>query len=230
MENTIKVVLVEEHQLLRVGMRLLLADNPAVQIVAESDFSTAIETVTSCNPDVVWLGLVSCQNHPRQEIITEILQAYPATHILILGNSCEDKNVLQAFRQGAMGCLLRDSTQNDVLHAIRALADGGSYLPPTVGRKIIQGYTHSNWARSQDVPKLSSQQLLVLRYIAQGFTNQEIADILVISKRTVEMHVYKIFKKLKVNNRTQVIQAALRWELIDVLDWPSTIDQQQPVI
>jgi len=154
-------------------------------------------------------------------LILNILQNSPETHILLVANTAEDKHVMGAFRQGATGCLLANSPVEELYQSIRSLAEGGSYLPPMVGLKLIQKYNHTDRLKPQNPPILSTQQILVLRYISNGLTNQEIADILVISKRTVEMHVYKIFKKLKVSNRTQAIQAGLREGIIDVYDIPA---------
>ena len=225
LEKIIKLVLIDNHVLLRSGVRSMLAAYPDIDVVGETSCEYALEMITRLVPEVVILDLICSGSSNHTNLIAEILQECPSTHILILGNSAEDKNVMQGFKQGALGCLLYESPPQDLYNSITTLANGGSYLPPTIGKKIIQGYTRTHRTRPLSVPVLSAQQMQVLKLIGQGHTNQEIANMLVISKRTVEMHAYKIFKKLKVTNRTQAIQMALRWGLIDVVDWPAAVGE-----
>jgi DNA-binding NarL/FixJ family response regulator len=138
------------------------------------------------------------------------------TRILVIGNSADDNNLLLAFKQGALGCLLDDSSPDDIYKALYILYQGGSYLPPMIGSKIIKSYTRSSHTRPLKSPTLSPQQMNVLRLLSQGLSNQDIANQLVISKRTVEMHLYKIFKELNVSNRLEAIQASIRFGLLDI--------------
>jgi DNA-binding NarL/FixJ family response regulator len=224
MEKTIKIVLVDNHTLVRAGFRSLLAGYELFHVAGETTFADCLSTIEDCKPDIVLMDIRDADPSLRSTLVLEIMQSSPHIHILILANSAEDKHVMDAFRQGAMGCLLANSQVDELYQSIITLSQGGSYLPPSVGKKLIQGYNHTGREKSQVVPLLSAQQIQVLRFISQGCTNQEIADNLVISKRTVEMHAYKIFKKLKVTNRTQAIQVALRSGLIDVYDWSAALN------
>jgi DNA-binding NarL/FixJ family response regulator len=230
MEKIVTIVLVENHILVRSGIRSLLAGFGNFKIIGETELDDCVTSIQTLQPDVAIVDIRCYDSFYRSNLVSEILHFCPMTHVLIITDSANDKHVMDAFRQGALGCLLASSKTDELYQSIISLSEGGSYLPPAVGKKLIQGYNHTSREKSQNAHALSAQQLQVLRFISQGFTNQDIADNLVISKRTVEMHAYKIFKKLNVTNRTQAIQVALRSGLIDAYDWsttPTSVDVQE---
>jgi DNA-binding NarL/FixJ family response regulator len=226
MEKSIKLLLVDNHILVRSGMHSLLSTYDDFNIIGETGLEECVSCIQTCPPDVVILSIQSNDPFYSSSLVLQILQSCPQTHVLIIANSAEDKRVMEAFRQGAMGCLLANSHIDELYQSIISLSAGGSYLPPSVGKKLILGYNHTGHQKTRQTrQELSTQQLQVLRQICQGCTNQKIAESLGISKRTVEMHAYKIFKKLKVTNRFQAIQAALHLGLIDAYDWSPEPDR-----
>jgi two-component system, NarL family, response regulator len=128
-------------------------------------------------------------------------------------------HMLQALRSGALGCLTGDSSVEELLESIYELARGGSYLPSPVGKKLIQGISVSNGKSDNGGTSLTPHQFRVLKYICHGYTNLEIARAMVISKRTVEMHTYRLFKHLGVTNRSQAIQIAMCKGLVDTSEF-----------
>ena len=210
----VSIVLLDNHKLLRAGLRALISGFDDFKISAEGGFDQALSLVGKYHPDVVLIDLVNTDIH-SEDIISSIIKTDANTSILALGNRSDDNIIWHALKQGVLGCLLYDSEPNEIYQAVSALADGGSFIPPLVGRKIIQAY------KLKERPQktiLSSQQIVVLKLMSQGFSNLEIASQLVISKRTVEMHAYKIFKRLEVNSRTQAIQKALHEGILDMSD------------
>jgi DNA-binding NarL/FixJ family response regulator len=218
MEAKLKLMLVDDHKLIRLGLRALTSGFEDVELVADCTCSEALDEVRSEAPDVVMINLTNSEPSMCENLIRDMIDINPDTHVLVIGNSAEDKNLLRAFRQGALGCLLGDSTPQDIYKALYILYEGGSYLPPMIGSKLIQSYTKSSRTKPLKRPALSPQQMHVLRLVSQGLSNQDIASQLYISKRTAEMHVYKIFKELNVTNRSQAIQAAILYGILDAND------------
>ena len=172
------------------------------------------------NPGLTLLNLVCCNDHPIDNIISQILSHVPTSRILLMAYRADDRRLLSAFKHGAMGCLLGDSTPQEICQAVRVLINGGSYLPLKIGQRILQGQPAPSVEKQRNPHDLSSRQIMVLRLVSQDLPNQKIAEQLKISKRTAEMHIYKIFKRLKINNRTQALQAAVRYGILEI-DWSS---------
>ena len=120
------------------------------------------------------------------------------------------------MKLGAMGCLLCDSSTEDLVESIREIGKGGVHLPPQISRRLLKKISNSGDENSHDVVPLSHQQMRVLKYISSGYANKEIAKKMVISIRTVEMHTFRLYKRLNVKSRTQAILAAVQMGIIEL--------------
>jgi DNA-binding NarL/FixJ family response regulator len=221
MTEKMNLLLIDNHILLRTGLRSLVSGFDDINVVADGSFDQALELAADYKPDVTLLNLICCHDKRVNDVIEGILSLVPNTRILVMVYLADDHHLSDAFKHGALGCLLGDSTPEDIHQAVRILFNGGSYLPVKVSQRILQGYSNLNVNEPKESDDLSPRQVVVLRLMSQGLTNQKIAEQLKISKRTAEMHIYKIFKKLKVNNRTQAIQAAVRTGILDITHWAS---------
>jgi len=209
MTESIRILIVDDHAIVREGLRALIDTKPDMEIVGEAaDGIGAVLKARSLQPDIILLDLVM----PRKDgiaAIREIKQENPNARILVLTSFAEDERVFPAIKAGALGYLLKDSSPQELLHAIRDVYQGRSSLHPTIALKLIR-----ELSRPSDLPPteepLTEREVEVLRLVAQGLTNQEIAEKLVISERTVGTHVSNILQKLHLANRTQAALYALR--------------------
>jgi NarL family two-component system response regulator LiaR len=213
----IRVVIADDHAIVREGLRALLDTEPGIKLVGEaSDGVEAVRQARILKPDVILLDLVM-PNKDGLAAIAEIKRDQPDARILVLTSFAEDEKVFPAIKSGALGYLLKDTTPRDLLGAIRDVHRGESSLHPTIARKLI-GELHRP---AQPLPageELTDREVEVLSLVAQGLSNQEIADRLVVSERTVRKHVSNILGKLHLANRTQATLYALRTGLADAED------------
>ncbi len=207
-----RVVLVDDHDLFRTGLVNLLQEQ-GVHVVGEaSDGHDALRQVRDLSPDVVIMDL----NMPRisgVQATREILQAAPQTRVVVLTISTDDGDVVDAIMAGASGYLLKSSTVPQLVDGIRAAAAGDSQLSPEITTKVIDLVrTQSPVTTTTEParPDLSDREVEVLKLIANGKDNQEIADALFISPKTVKNHISNILMKLGVNNRIQAAVYAVR--------------------
>jgi len=209
MTETIRVLIAEDHAVVREGLRLLITSEPGMEVIGQaSDGVEAVQMAHALRPDVLLLDLVM----PRKngiEAIGEIKQENLEARILVLTSFAEDDKVFPAIKAGAQGYLLKDSSPQELLQAIRDTYQGESSLHPAIARKLVQEIN-----RPSDLPlaedPLTEREVEVLKLIAQGLSNQSIAEKLVISERTVRTHVGHILNKLHLANRTQAALYALR--------------------
>ena len=207
----IKVFQADDHAIVRSGMRWLISGEDDMELVGESaDGEAAITDILRTRPDVVLLDL----HMPKKtglEVIPIIKAQLPDVKILVITSFGDDAHVFPAIQMGAMGYLLKDTAPNDILDAIRELYHGRAAIHPTIALRVLQ---EVNKPRRQDKPltedPLSQREMEILKLVATGQTNQEIADYLVVSERTVRTHVSNILSKLHLANRTQAALYALR--------------------
>jgi len=207
--ENIRVLIADDHPLIREGLRGLLAAEPGLELVGEAaDGSEAVEKTALLRPDVILLDLLMPVKSGIEAII-EIKENDPKARILVLTSFADDDQVFPALRSGALGYLLKDSSPQDLLRAIRSVYRGESSLHPTIARRLVLQFSQPAVDSSPENP-LTQREVEVLKLVAQGLSNQNIADELVVSERTVGKHVGNILEKLHLANRTQAALYALR--------------------
>lgn len=215
--EVIRILIADDHAIVREGLRALIDTEPGMKLVGEaSDGLEAVRQARFLKPDVILLDLVM----PHKDglaAIAEIKRDQPDARILVLTSFAEDEKVFPAIKSGALGYLLKDTTPRDLLAAIRDVYRGESSLHPTIARKLI-GELHRPAHPPPAGEELTEREVEVLSLVAQGLSNQEIADRLVVSERTVRKHVSNILGKLHLANRTQATLYALRTGLADAED------------
>jgi two-component system, NarL family, response regulator LiaR len=207
--DTIRVLVAEDHPIVREGLRTLIASEPGMTLVGEAaDGIEAVAKARALRPDVILMDLVM----PRMsglEAISEIKAGQPEVSILVLTSFAEEDKIFPAIRAGALGYLLKDSSPEQLLRAIRDVHRGEPSLHPTIALKMIRELDHPA-SQERSAGPLTDREIQVLKLVAQGLTNQEIADRLVISEWTVRTHVRNILGKLHLANRIQATLYALR--------------------
>jgi NarL family two-component system response regulator LiaR len=209
MVEKIRVLIADDHPVVREGLRGLLEIQPNIELVGEAvDGVEAIEKAQSLNPDVILLDMVM----PRKDgvqAITEIKQENSNARILVLTSFSEGEKAFPAIKAGALGYLLKDSSPEELLQAIRNVFRGEVSLHPAIARLLMQELSQPSDLPATEDP-LTEREVEVLQLIAKGMSNQEIADTLVVGERTVSTHVSNILDKLHLANRTQAALYALR--------------------
>ena len=209
MSENIRVLIADDHPLIREGLRGLLAAEPDLELVGEAaDGSEAVEKTDQLRPDVILLDLLMPVKSGIEAII-EIKEKDPGARILVLSSFADDEQVFPALRAGALGYLLKDSSPQDLLRAIRSVYRGESSLHPAIARRLVLQFSQPAVDSSPENP-LTQREVEVLKLVAEGLSNQNIADELVVNERTVGKHVGNILEKLHLANRTQAALYALR--------------------
>ncbi|GAB4575424.1 MAG: response regulator transcription factor [Anaerolineae bacterium] len=210
----IRVLIADDHDIVRKGVRALLATEPEIEVVGEAEHGAeAVREALRLNPDVILMDLVMPEIDGI-EAIRQITASQPEIRILVLTSFATDDKVFPAIKAGALGYLLKDSGPEELVQAIHEVYRGESSLHPTIARKLLQEIAGPPKppARPTDpaVEPLTDREVEVLRLVAQGRSNREIADDLVISEATVRTHMSNILSKLHLASRTQAALYALR--------------------
>lgn len=208
----IRVLIADDHELVRYALRSLLEDEPDLEVVGEAgDTETAVEMCETLKPDVVLLDL-RMPGGGGVEVCRRVKSSSPETRVLVLTSFDEEDEVFGVLAAGACGYMLKDTRAERVVHAIRAVYDGQSVFDSAIADRLVAGRTQQNSVG--DGEPLSEREMEVLQLMAQGMSNKEIGHALWIGETTVKTHVSHILRKLRQCDRTQAVLAAVKSGLV----------------
>ncbi|HEY6068979.1 MAG TPA: response regulator transcription factor [Gaiellaceae bacterium] len=208
----IKVVLVDDHAVVRSGLRLLLDGQKDVEVVGEAgNAKDAVFRARALKPDVILLDMVM-PGESGLEVLPKLLKESTGTKVLVLSMQDDPSYVREAFAAGASGYVLKEAADEEVVSAVREIAGGGRYVHPALGARLVAAEAAERAAAEAD--PLSEREREVLRLLALGHTNQEIAQRLYISVRTAESHRAHIMQKLRLSTRAELVRYALSQGLL----------------
>lgn len=222
MEKTgkIRVLVVDDHTIIREGISLLLKAHQDIEVVGEAvDGVDAIEKMRQLRPDIVLMDL----SMPRMggvEATQQIKKEHPEVQVLALTVHGNPEYFLRILSAGASGYVVKGASSGELVSALRAVFQGGTYLHPSLAGKLVDGYLQGlkGGGAMASYDGLTGREREVLRLIGQGWTNQEIADTLCLSPNTVQTHRSRIMGKLGLHSRAQLIKYALSKGLIDITE------------
>jgi two-component system, NarL family, response regulator NreC len=213
MEPPVKVLIVDDHAVVRTGIRLLLGQEDDIEPVGEAGSARdAIFEARSLKPDVILMDVVMPDGNGLEAIPT-LLHENPETKVLVLSMQDDPRYVREAFDAGATGYVLKEAADVEVVTAVREVARGGRYVHPELGARLIAADAAA--ARRAGEDPLSDREREVLRLLALGHTNQEIAQQLYISVRTAETHRAHIMQKLRLSSRAELVRHAIAQGLLE---------------
>jgi DNA-binding NarL/FixJ family response regulator len=217
----IRTMIVDDHALFRRGLEMVLEEEPDIELVGQaSDGAEAVEKAAESLPDVVLMDI----RMPRSsgiEACRAMKEAAPSAKIIILTISDEEEDLFEAIRAGASGYLLKDIPLDEVAEAVRSVHGGQSLINPSMAGKLLTEFAtlarRDGEARAQEVPapKLTEREMEVLKLVARGMNNRDIAKELFISENTVKNHVRNILEKLQIHSRMEAVMVAVREKLIE---------------
>ncbi len=210
---SIRVVIVDDHAILRAGLRRVLDAEPDIEVVGEAATADrAVFEALASKPDVVLMDVVM-PGKTGIEGMPAVMQAVPDAKVLMLSMQDDPHYVREAFEAGAAGYVLKEAADTEVVGAVRAVAAGERYVHPALGARLVAAEAAERRRAEQD--PLSEREREVLRLLALGHTNQEIAKLLYISVRTAETHRAHIMQKLRLSSRAELVRYALENGLIE---------------
>jgi DNA-binding NarL/FixJ family response regulator len=209
----VRILIVDDHAVVRSGLRLLLAAEDDLEPVGEAgSASEAVFQARTLKPDVILMDVVM-PDQSGLDVVPTLLHERPDTKVLVLSMQDDPQYVRQAFAAGASGYVLKEAADVEVVAAVREVARGGRYVNPELGARLVSAET-DELRRAEEDP-LSDREREVLRLLALGHTNQEIAQQLYISVRTAETHRAHIMQKLRLSSRAELVRYALSQGLLD---------------
>ncbi len=217
MKQNLRILLVDDHQVVRMGLRFVLEDVPDVELVGEA--SSADEAIIQCRllqPDVVIMdikmpeknGIVACR---------EIVAQWPQIKVIMLTSFVDDRLLMEAIQAGAVGYVLKGVSTDELLRALDAVRDGEALLDPAITQRVLS-LMREKQPRGDPFSELTKRERVVLSFVAKGKTNREIAEVLVISEKTVRNNVSIILSKLGVANRIEAAMFAIENRIQDYAD------------
>jgi len=210
---TVRVLIVDDHAVVRAGLRLLLDAQDDLEAAGEAGSAReAVFKARELQPDVILMD-VTMPDGSGLDAIPELLHEHPETKILMLSMQDDPQYVRQAFASGASGYVLKEAADTEVVSAVREVARGGRYVHPELGARLVAADSAER-KRAEEDP-LSDREREVLRMLALGHTNQEIAQELFISVRTVETHRAHVMQKLRLTSRAELVRYALQQGLLE---------------
>jgi DNA-binding NarL/FixJ family response regulator len=221
MDDQIRVLVVDDHALFRRGLDMVLRAEPDMTVVGEAgDGSEAVAKAIDATPDIVLMDV----RMPRRggiDACTAIKEVVPSAKIIMLTTSDEEADLYDAIKAGAMGYLLKEISIDEVADAIRAVSGGQSLISPSMASKLLNEFA-SMIKRTDDpehvpTPRLTDREMEVLRLVARGLNNRDIAKELFISENTVKNHIRNILEKLQLHSRMEAVVYAVREKLLEIV-------------
>jgi DNA-binding NarL/FixJ family response regulator len=221
--DPIRTMIVDDHALFRRGLEMVLDEESDIELVGQaSDGAEAVEKAAESLPDIVLMDI----RMPRSsgiEACRALKEAAPSAKIVTLTISDEEEDLFEAIRAGASGYLLKDIPLDEVAEAVRAVHDGQSLINPSMAGKLLTEFAtlarrdaEEEPAKHAPAPKLTEREMEVLRLVARGMNNRDIAKELFISENTVKNHVRNILEKLQIHSRMEAVMIAVREKLIEI--------------
>jgi len=204
----IRVLLADDQALVRAGFRMILKSEPGIEVAGEAgDGAEAVSLARELAPDVILMDVRMPVMDGIEATRTLVREDEPP-RVLVLTTFDLDEYVYEALRAGASGFLLKDAPEEQLVAGIKIVAEGGSLFAPTVTRRLVERFAGSRPAPQPRLEELTSRELEVLRLVARGLSNSEIAEALVVSEHTVKTHVAHILRKLGLRDRVQAVVLA----------------------
>ncbi|MBT2679780.1 response regulator transcription factor [Bacillus sp. ISL-35] len=208
----IKVVFVDDHEMVRIGVSSYLSAQPDIEVIGEADNGkSGVEMALELRPDIILMDLVM-KEMDGIEATRQIIEQWPEAKIIIVTSFLDDEKVYPALEAGATSYMLKTSKASEIANAVRVTYSGQPVLEPEVTGKMMMKMRQKNSVELHE--ELTEREMEVLKLIAEGKTNQEIADELFIALKTVKTHVSNILSKLQVQDRTQAVIYAFRHSLV----------------
>ena len=221
--DAIRVLIADDHALFRRGLEMVLQEEDGIELAGEaSDGAEALELFSETVPDVVLMD-IRMPKTTGIEAARQMKEVAPSAKIVILTISDEEEDLFEAIRSGASGYLLKDIPLDEVAEAVRAVHDGQSLINPSMAGKLLNEFAtlarrdaEEEPAKHAPAPKLTEREMEVLRLVARGMNNRDIAKELFISENTVKNHVRNILEKLQIHSRMEAVMIAVREKLIEI--------------
>ena len=214
--SKIRVLLVDDHAVVREGLHLLIDNQDDMVVVGEAtEGNEAMHMLCTCVVDVVIMDLSMPNGRGGLPTTSEIVQDYPDTKVLILSMQDDSNSLFRALKAGASGYLLKSSLGEELVTAIRQVHAGKAYLYPDAQKKLIEQVSQPVDIEGTSFDNLSAREKEILSLVAKGYTNKEVGELLSISPRTVETHKARVMEKLDLSTRRELIQFALQRGLLE---------------
>jgi DNA-binding NarL/FixJ family response regulator len=211
--SSIRILIVDDHTVVRAGLKLLIDAEDDMEAVGEAgNAREAIFEARSLKPDLILMDVVM-PDQSGLEVVPTVRAEHPETKVLVLSMQDDPRYVKEAFAAGASGYVLKEAADVELVAAIREVAGGGRYVHPALGARLVAAEAEAE--RRADEDPLSDREREVLRLLALGHTNQEIAKMLYISVRTAETHRAHIMQKLRLSSRAELVRYALANHLLE---------------
>jgi DNA-binding NarL/FixJ family response regulator len=221
MRDTIKVILADDHRIFRKGLKSLLSEKENIEVLAEADNGDeALEAARKYKPEIVVMD-IAMPKMDGIEATRQIRERFPDTEVIVLSMHAKKAYIDQVLKAGAKGYVLKDSDEENLLSAIETVHNGGYYLDSPIADQVLSDYFSDKSKRElkKQSDPLSEREREVLRLLAEGHSNQEVADTLYISRKTVENHRANIVRKTGIQGQVGLTKYAARIGLIDLDLW-----------
>lgn len=227
-DMTVRVMVVDDHPIWRDGVARDLGERGFTVVATAADGAAALRIAPTARPDVVLMDLRFASGGPSGAQATrQICQTWPGIRVLVLSASGEPADVLAAVQAGATGYLVKSASIEELAEAVRRTAAGDAVFTPGLAGLVLGEYRRMAAARQPDSPRLTDRETEVLRLVAKGLSARQIADRLVISRRTVENHVQATLRKLQLHNRVELARYAIAHNLDTGLDGDTELDDTE---